>query len=96
MIQKFRPVYSWWLFAFKWFNGMCVKLNGHDGGHMELTLMGNYCIPSLCLATGEAESFDFSGDEVIAREVEGGLGHGKRKHMANTCYSHSFWLSLDD
>ncbi len=44
MIKCFGPVYSWWLFAFEQFNGMLEKVNhnGHDGGHMELTLVRNW------------------------------------------------------
>ena len=40
-IKLFGPIYGWWLFAFERFNGMLekVKLNGHSGGRMELTLM---------------------------------------------------------
>lgn len=41
MIKLFGPVYAWWLFAFERFNGMLekVKLHGHDGGRVELTMM---------------------------------------------------------
>ncbi|KAJ8094841.1 hypothetical protein PM082_010053 [Marasmius tenuissimus] len=41
MFKLFGPVYLWWLFAYERFNGMFekVKLNGHDGGEMELTMM---------------------------------------------------------
>jgi hypothetical protein len=48
-IKLFGPVYGWWLFAFERFNGMLekVKLNGHDGGHMELTLMRNWVMTHL-------------------------------------------------
>lgn len=44
MIQRYGPVYAWWLFAFERFNGMFekVKHNGHDGGKMEVTLMRNW------------------------------------------------------
>ncbi|THV04206.1 hypothetical protein K435DRAFT_649850 [Dendrothele bispora CBS 962.96] len=41
MIKIYGPVYAWWLFAFERFNGMLekVKVNGHDGGRIELTMM---------------------------------------------------------
>lgn len=44
MIKRFGPVYGWWLFAFERFNGLLekVKLNGHDGGRMEVTLLRNW------------------------------------------------------
>lgn len=44
MIKLFGPVYGWWLFAYERFNGMLekVKLNGHDGGRMELTMLRNW------------------------------------------------------
>jgi hypothetical protein len=40
-IKLFGPIYAWWLFAFKRFNGMLEKVNhnGHDGGRIELTLL---------------------------------------------------------
>lgn len=43
-IRLFGPVYAWWLFAYERFNGMLekVKLNGHDGGRMELTMLRNW------------------------------------------------------
>ncbi|KAK7453212.1 hypothetical protein VKT23_011893 [Stygiomarasmius scandens] len=44
MFKLFGPVYGWWLFAFKWFNGILEKVNtnGQDGGCMELTLLRNW------------------------------------------------------
>ncbi|KAG6843759.1 hypothetical protein H0H87_000812 [Tephrocybe sp. NHM501043] len=47
--ENFGPVYGWWLFAFERFNGMLdkVKLSGHDGGRMELTMMRNWLMMHL-------------------------------------------------
>jgi hypothetical protein len=48
-IRLFGPVYGWWLFAFERFNGMLekVKLNGHDGGRIELTMLRNWVMTHL-------------------------------------------------
>ncbi|KAF8223670.1 hypothetical protein L208DRAFT_1426005 [Tricholoma matsutake] len=48
-IKLFGPVYGWWLFAYKRFNSMLekVKLNGHNGGCMELTRMHNWVMTHL-------------------------------------------------
>ncbi|THU83343.1 hypothetical protein K435DRAFT_971601 [Dendrothele bispora CBS 962.96] len=49
MIKLYGPVYAWWLFAFEHFNSMLekVKLNGHDGGRMELTMMRHWVMTHL-------------------------------------------------
>ncbi|RXW19193.1 hypothetical protein EST38_g6659 [Candolleomyces aberdarensis] len=49
MIRCFGPVYAWWLFAYERFNGMLekVKLNGHDGGRMELTMLRKWVMSHL-------------------------------------------------
>ena len=49
MIKLWGPVYSWWLFAFKMFNGMLeqVNTNGKDSGWVELTLIHNWIMTHL-------------------------------------------------
>jgi hypothetical protein len=84
-IKLFGPVYGWWLFAFERFNGMLekVKLNGHDGGRMELTLMRHWVMTHLLyeylLALPEDDEHEEERayiDQVIrreGRETRGGM-----------------------
>lgn len=49
MICLLGPVYCFWLFRFERFNGRLekAKLNGHDGGRAELTMMRNWMLGHL-------------------------------------------------
>ena len=84
-IKLFGPIYGWWLFAFERFNGMLekVKLNGHDGGRMELTLMRHWVMTHLLyeylLALPDDAEYDEERayiDQVIrqeGQETHGGM-----------------------
>ncbi|KAF9060780.1 hypothetical protein BDP27DRAFT_1385475 [Rhodocollybia butyracea] len=65
MIKMFGPVYGWWLFAFERFNGVLekVKLNGHDGGQVELTMLRNWVTSHLIYEYLLALPADASAEE---------------------------------